>query len=264
MPSAPINHIWMNYEVHGAGAPLLLIAGLSDDLSTWRLQGEAFARRYQVITFDNRGAGQTEKPRGPYSTSQMAADARGILDVLGIERAHVVGVGMGGMIAQEFAVAYPERLDRLVLACTCMAPSEANRRLYRFWQRAAPAVGVRQIKEEALLWHFTPSLFEDARKAEAVAAAFLRGGEQPLDAYLSQLQSILAHDSTASVSQIAAPTLVLGAPEDRLCTPDQVRRLQQAVPGAELAFTAHGANGCLWEYPEQLNSAVLGFIEQRA
>ena len=261
MPSTPINHIWVNYEVHGTGDPLLLIAGQSDDLNTWGEQVEAFAHRYRVITFDNRGAGQTEKPGGPYTTGQMAADARGILDVLGIERAHIVGVSMGGMIAQEFAVAYPERLDRLVLACTCMAPSAANRRLYRFWQRAAPAAGVRLLKEEALLWYFTPALFEHGRKLEVASAAFLRGGEQPLNAFLSQLQSILDHDSTTSLSQVTAPTLVLGAPEDRLCTPDQLRRVQQAIPGAELAFTEHGGHGVLWEAPEEFNATVLAFLE---
>jgi 3-oxoadipate enol-lactonase len=260
MPSAPINHIWMNYEVHGTGEPLLLIAGLSDDLGVWREQVEAFAHHYRVITFDNRGAGQTEKPRGPYSTGQMAADARGLLDVLGIERAHVVGASMGGMIAQEFAVAYPERLDRLVLACTCAAPSEANRRLYRFWLRAAPALGVRQLKEEALLWYFTPTLFEDARRVERLSALSLRGGDQPLDAYLSQVQGMLDHDTAAYLPQITAPTLVLGAPEDRLCTPDQVRWMQQAIPGAELAFTEHGAHGSLWEAPEEFNAAVMAFL----
>jgi 3-oxoadipate enol-lactonase len=261
MPSAPINHIWMNYEVHGKGAPLLLIAGLSEDLSSWELQVEAFARHYRVITFDNRGVGQTEKSRGPYTTGQMAADARGILDVLGIGQAHVMGVSMGGMIAQEFAVAYPERVDRLVLACTCAAPSEANRRLYRFWQRAAPAVGVRQLKEEALLWHFTPTFLEHISGVEMLPSALLRDSEQPLDAYLSQLQSILSHDSTSYLSQIGARTLVLGAPEDRLCTPEQVRQLQHGIPGAELAITEHGAHGCLWEAPEEFNAAVLGFLE---
>jgi 3-oxoadipate enol-lactonase len=251
----------MNYEVHGAGAPLLLIAGLSEDLSSWELQVEAFARQYTVITFDNRGVGLTEKSRGPYTTGQMAADARGILDVLGIERAHTVGVSMGGMIAQEFAVAYPERVDRLVLGCTCAAPSEVSRRLYRFWQRAAPAVGVRQLREEALLWHFTPAYLENTRKVETAPSTLVRGSEQPLDAYLSQLQSILSHDSTPHLSRIGAQTLVLGAPEDRLCTPEQVRQLQLGIPGAELIITDHGAHGCLWEAPEEFNAAVLAFLK---
>src|SRR5207244_9110172 len=102
MPTTRANDITINYEVHGDGAPLLLINGLADDLTSWAYQMEDLAARYRTIVFDNRGIGGTDKPPGPYTTAQMAADARGLVDELGIERAHVLGVSMGGMIAQEF------------------------------------------------------------------------------------------------------------------------------------------------------------------
>src|SRR5215831_4658052 len=105
MPTVRVNDITVNYEVAGEGEPLLLINGLADDLTSWAYQLEDFARHYRVISFDNRGVGATDKPAGPYTTAQMAGDARGLLDALGVERAHVLGVSMGGMIAQEFALA---------------------------------------------------------------------------------------------------------------------------------------------------------------
>ncbi len=108
MPIAHANNIAINYEVHGDGEPLIMINGLADDLSSWAYQTEEFARHFKVIIFDNRGIGGTDKPEGRYTTAEMAADARGLLNHLGIERAHVLGVSMGGMIAQEFALAYPD------------------------------------------------------------------------------------------------------------------------------------------------------------
>src|SRR5579864_6089252 len=110
MATARVGDIAINYEVQGDGEPLIMINGLADDLTSWAAQTEEFARHYKTIVFDNRGIGGTDKPAGKYTTAQMAADARGLLDALGVERAHVIGTSMGGMIAQEFAINYPERV----------------------------------------------------------------------------------------------------------------------------------------------------------
>ncbi|MCK4963645.1 MAG: alpha/beta fold hydrolase, partial [Dehalococcoidia bacterium] len=122
MPTTKVGDINMYYEVHGEGEPLLLIMGLGSDLTSWIFQIPEFSKKYQVIAFDNRGVGRTDAPDVPYSTAMMADDTTGLLDALGIEKAHVLGLSMGGFIAQELAVKYPQRVKSLVLAATAAGP----------------------------------------------------------------------------------------------------------------------------------------------
>jgi 3-oxoadipate enol-lactonase len=260
MPTTRVNDITVNYEVYGSGEPLLLINGLADDLSSWAYQIDDFKQHYQVIAFDNRGIGNTDKPAGNYTTEQMAADAHGLLDALGIARAHVLGVSMGGMIAQEFAIAYPERVHKLLLCCTCSEASAANTRLYRIWQETADVIGLPQMMKEVLLWCFTPEFFQDHPDTAQETEEALTGIAQPVAAYLSQLHSIQAHNATARLDQISAPTLVLGAPKDLIFPPNQSQQIHGGIPGSRLTFTAHGGHAFLWEAPEEFNRAVLEFL----
>ncbi len=260
MPTARANNITVYYEVHGTGEPLLLINGLADDTSAWRNQIEHFARRYTTIIFDNRGVGGSDKPPGGYTTAQMAADAVGLLDALTIDRAHVLGTSMGGMIAQELAIAFPARVDKLLLCCTCGAPSEVNKRLYRFWETAAQTIGLGEVMREVMLWCFTDQFFQlrptEAAEAEAAFAAIT----QPIDAYLSQLHSLQVHDAMARLGAIQAPTLVLGAPKDLLYPPHQTEQLYQGIPHATLRFTTHGGHSFRREVPDEFNTAALEFL----
>src|SRR5262245_54107488 len=118
MPRIEINDINLYYEIHGEGAPLLLIYGLAGRGAGFARQIPALSERFRVIIFDNRGVGETDQPEEPYSIPQMADDAAGLLDALGIESAHVFGVSMGGMIAQELALRYPDSVKKLALGCT--------------------------------------------------------------------------------------------------------------------------------------------------
>ncbi|HVA88421.1 MAG TPA: alpha/beta fold hydrolase [Chloroflexota bacterium] len=260
MPTTPVYGVMINYEVHGEGEPLLLINGLADDLSSWAYQLEDFKQHYKVIMFDNRGVGESGKPAGPYTTAQMAADARVLLDSLGIAAAHVLGVSMGGMIAQEFALAYPERVKKLLLCCTCSEPSAANTRLYQVWQETAPVLGLPQMMKEVLLWCFTPEFFQEHPETARETEEALTGIAQPVAAYLSQLHSIQVHNATARLGRITAPTLVLGAPQDLIFPPSQSRRIHAGIPSSQLVFTEHGGHAFLWEVADEFNRAVLDFL----
>jgi 3-oxoadipate enol-lactonase len=260
MPKVQANGLTINYEIHGTGEPLLLVNGLADDLSSWASQVEPFSRRYQVIIFDNRGIGETDKPAGGYTTAEMAADAVSLLGALNIPRAHVVGVSMGGMIAQEIALRYPERVNKLLLCCTCSEASEANKRLYRIWQETAPTLGLPQMMKEVLLWCFTPEFFQEHPQAARETEEALTGISQPVEAYLSQLYSIQEHNATSRLGGISAPTLVLGAPNDLIFPPFQSRQLHEGIPGSTLRFTEHGGHAFLWEAADKFNQAVLEFL----
>ena len=118
MPKARVNGISINYSVEGRGEPLFLIMGFSGSKMAWFFQRGAFRKHFQVVTFDNRGVGQSDKPPGPYSMKMFADDTVGLMDHLGIDKAHVLGASMGGMIAQHIALSHPERVRKLVLSCT--------------------------------------------------------------------------------------------------------------------------------------------------
>lgn len=260
MPAVRANGITLNYDVHGMGEPLLLINGLADDIAAWVNQNEDFARCYTTIVFDNRGVGGSDKPPGDYTTAQMAADAVGLLDALAVERAHVLGTSMGGMIAQELAIAFPERVNKLVLCCTCAEPSEANSRLYHYWDLAARTLGLGEMMKEVMLWCFTPEFFQTRQEEAARTEEAFAGTTQPVDAYLSQLHALQAHNTTARLGAIAAPTLVLGAPHDLLFPPRQSEQLHRNIPHATLRFTAHGGHAFRREVPTEFNASVLEFL----
>ncbi|MCK5654501.1 MAG: alpha/beta fold hydrolase, partial [Dehalococcoidia bacterium] len=118
MPKAKVNEVNIDYAVHGQGEPLVLIQGLGGPRSGWIFQTRAFGKYYRVITFDNRGVGKSDKPGGSYTVRTMADDTIALLDYLGVDKAHVLGISLGGMIAQEIAINYPERVRKLILACT--------------------------------------------------------------------------------------------------------------------------------------------------
>ena len=118
MPAVHANGIEINYEIYGSGPPLTMIMGMGCSARQWQWMGPVFAESFKVITFDNRGAGRSGKPEMDYSTEMFADDTCALMDVLGIPRTHLFGVSVGGMIAQRFALKYPERVERLVLGCT--------------------------------------------------------------------------------------------------------------------------------------------------
>src|SRR3990172_9311716 len=115
MPTAPVRDLMMYYEEAGSGEPLVLIMGLGGDLQGWAFQAPVLAQHFRVITFDNRGAGRTSAPDRPSSIAAMADDTAGLMDYLGIQKAHVLGFSMGGYIAQELALSRPDRVDQLIL-----------------------------------------------------------------------------------------------------------------------------------------------------
>lgn len=263
MPIEHLNGIDLHYRVDGDGdarETVLLINGLADDLETWAGQVPALVGAgYRVVSFDNRGIGRSGKPAGPYTTELLAADAKALVDHLGLADLHLLGVSMGGMIAQRYALSCPSDLRSLTLACTYAAPGPFCTRMFAMWADLAPVLGVPFVMRDVTLWAFTLEFF---RSREAELAEFetaMQFLDQPVHAYLAQLAVIQEHDATSELAALDVPTLVLAGEQDILIPTDLSRELHSAIPGAIWRATP-GGHACLWEYPDAFNAAVLEFL----
>jgi len=274
MSTAAINGIDVYYEEHGSGDPLLLIMGLAADSVAWMFQLPDFSAKYRTIVFDNRGVGRTSKPAGPYTISQMADDAAGLLDSLDVRRAHVLGVSMGGMIAQELALRHPQRVRGLVLGCTYAKPDEGVGRqlessLKVFGGSRGPngelQVDLSKLDPMMFFQHLLPTVFNppfimnELPKLMQVFSGALQYGFS-MDAILAQVVATQKHDTLDRLGKITAPTLVLTGDNDLLIPSANSDILAAKVPGAKLTKIPGGSHGFNFETPDTFNTAVLEFL----
>ncbi|MEU8055335.1 alpha/beta fold hydrolase [Microbispora bryophytorum] len=261
MSTAFVNGITINYELEGEGPEtVVLVNGLADDLATWEAQVPALLDAgLRVLRFDNRGIGASDKPAGPYTSRLLADDAKALVDHLGLTGIHLAGVSMGGVIAQEYALAYPDDLKSLTLACTYAAPGPFCSRMFALWADMAREMGVPTVMRDVGLWAFTVPFFEERPEEAAEFDTAMAEMTMTVEAYLSQLNVIQTHDTTERLAQLTAPTLVLAGEEDILIPVRLSRRLHEAVPEARWA-TVPGGHACLWETPEPFNTTLIDFV----
>lgn len=263
MPTEHLNGIDLHYQVQGQGEQtVLLINGLADDLTTWAYQVPALVEAgYRVITFDNRGIGGTSRPAGPYSAELLAADAKALVDHLGMTDLHLMGVSMGGMIAQQYALAHPQDLRSLTLACTYAAPGPFCSRMFDMWADLAPVQGVPFVMRDVTLWAFTVPFFSQREAELREFETAMRYLDMTVPAYLAQLAVIQQHDTTSRLHTVEVPTLVLAGEQDILIPTSLSRELHRLIPGS-LWRTTPGGHGCIWEHPDAFNRAFLDFLSQ--
>jgi 3-oxoadipate enol-lactonase len=280
MPTASVNSITLNYTIShpptgttGPGTWLVLINGLADDLQTWSANIPAFTSAgYRVLAYDNRGIGLTSRPKGPYTAELLASDLHALLLHLDIERFHLLGVSMGGMIAQAYALKYPNGDDvgdgdgdgdgegttemlSLSLCCTYAAPSTFCERMFGLWAEMAERMGVRDVMRDVTLWAFTVPFFRERREELEAVEEGLRGLEMGLGEYLAQLNVIRTFDSTGKLGELRdggkglggvgeGRVMVLAGEEDILIPVVLSRELGEAVLGS-VWRTTRGGHGCL-------------------
>ena len=166
MPTITANGVELAYQIDGDGPEtLVLVNGLADTKETWEAQLPAFAERYRVVTYDNRGVGETLDAARPVHHPQMADDLAALVDGLGLERFHLLGVSMGGMIAQEYAIANADRLLSASFCCTYSYPGAVLPAHVLVLARPRPHLGVGFTQREVMLWAFTTDFFEQRRRA---------------------------------------------------------------------------------------------------
>jgi pimeloyl-ACP methyl ester carboxylesterase len=252
----------MHYEDVGSGEPLVLIMGFGGDHMAWALQMADFSVRHRLIVFDNRGVGQTDAPDHPYTTRMMAGDALGLMDALGIDRAHVLGVSMGGMIAQELALASPERVRSLHLACTLGRPDAYMLALNSAWREMRIGLGRESTLRALGLWLFSPTTY--AERPELIEALLQNSLANPypqsLAGFLRQGEAVAAHDALERLSAIRCPTLVSVAEDDILVPPRFAREIVARIEDAELRLVTTAGHGYFLERPDVFNELSLDFI----
>jgi 3-oxoadipate enol-lactonase len=256
VPLASVGENELFYVEQGEGFPLVLIHGLAGDHSAWAPQLPRLSARYRTIAFDNRGAGQSTQRDEPVSTEDLARDTLGLMDSLGLERAHVVGRSMGGAVAQQMALLEPDRVASLVLLASFARLDPlgmrvlANMREVLEWTESWTAHARHSVQ------NFVSARFFNEQPDAVAAIEGLIGGETRLQAcYVRQNHACLEHDTLDRLEQIRCPTLVLGGGRDPICSPTATAWLGR-IPGSETVLFEESSHFFLLEEPERFMTTL--------
>jgi len=264
LPTIQTGRLNTYYELHGEGEPLLLIRGLGSTCDGFKAQVEGLSPYFRVISFDNRCVGRTDQPQVPFTIADMADDTAALIDALGFKSVHVFGVSLGGMVAQELVLRHPEKVRRLVLACTHAGPRTASR---------SPEWAVqifnesRDMPREAALRHSIPLLFskktvEERPELIEETLAVMANNNQPKTSYLLQLGAVMLHDTADRLGRITHPTLVLTGTEDTLVDPDNSRLIARLIPGARLLEFEEAGHVFFTEKADEVNRVLVDFFNE--
>ena len=241
------------WERHGVGPPLVLIHGLGYARWGWEPVVEPLARSFDTILFDNRGIGESDAPPGPYTAAEMAADAVQVLDEAGVERANVVGTSLGGMIAQELALGYPERVEKLVLACTTPGGPQAF---------PMPQRTVELMQARATLREYVQNALEPDPRPELVdrILAHRERTAQGFEPWAAQAAAGATFDAHDRLGSLTAPTLVQHGDGDVVVDPGNAGLLAAAIRGARTSMYAGCGHLFMWQEPERFVSELEEFL----
>jgi 3-oxoadipate enol-lactonase len=239
---------------------VLFIQGLGADKNLWNVQRFGLGWHCQAIALDNRGAGRSDKPHGPYSLEQMALDAINVLDHAGVATAHVVGASMGGAIAQLLTIAYPERVRSLTLACTSCRNHAWRRELLTDWRDTATEHGMGAMTRHAARWVIGPRSFRRLMPAMGWLGPLAFGGSP--HGFVAQVDAILAADEglAPALASIHVPTLVIVGNQDILTPRGDSEELAELIATAELVVISGAAHGLMVEHGTTFNRIFGEFL----
>ena len=249
------------WDEQGQGEPLLLIMGLGYPSNLWHRTRPILSQHFHTVAFDNRGVGQSDVPSGPYSISTMASDAAAVLDAAGFSSAHIFGISMGGMIAQEFALQYPARTRSLILGCTSAGGPTA----VRAERKVADILMARGMTLEQAREAILPYIYDSSTAREKVEEdlSLRRRWLPSLAGYMAQLQGILAWEAYSRIPQITAPTLVIHGKSDALVPPGNGELIAGRIPGAKLVLIDHASHLFLTDQTDVANKEILEFLSSQ-
>jgi 3-oxoadipate enol-lactonase len=265
MPKVKVNDITMNYEQQGAGEPLLLIPYLSADNACYAFQVAEYAKYFTCFSIDPRGAGETDKPAGTYSTEMFADDVAAFMQAIGIDRAHVFGLSLGGAIGMWLAAKYPGRVKSLSLHSSWSKSDPFMKAVVQGWQAMARGMG--SVTEMVILgifpWCFTPELYASKPDYIASLADFVRSRpKQPVDAFLRQSDAVIAHDAEAQLSRIKVPTQIGFGRRDVVTSTRLAQHLHEGIAGSQVVLFDDCAHAPIYENVAEFNARTLAFLKR--
>ena len=264
MPRARVGELELFYDEEGAGEPVIVLMGLGGDHQGWHFVRPELARHHRVILLDNRDAGASDEARSPYGLADMAMDAVGLMDQLGIERFHVVGASMGGAIAQHMALVAPTRVASLVLASTWGRTDAFLTAVLGTWRRLVEILAPEEFLAALSPWAFTHR-FLAAPTPEVVALQAKlrqRGPLKSAPAYQRQVDACLAHDTLDLLALLRTPTLLLVGEDDILTPSRYSRAIAASLLSAEVMLLPGTGHACFLETPRPFATRVLRFLAQ--
>jgi pimeloyl-ACP methyl ester carboxylesterase len=266
MPKVKVNEITMNYDQQGTGEPLILIPYLAADYACYAFQVADYAKNFTCISVDLRGAGETDKPEGTYSTDLFADDVAALMQALGIERAHIAGLSLGAATGLWLAARYPDKVKSLSLHSSWTKTDPFLKSVVEGWR--VMARGLESVPEMVILgifpWCFTPELYAARPEYIDALADFVRGRPtQPLDAFMRQSNAVIAHDVESQLGMIQAPTQITFGRHDMVCSTRFADRLK-TIPQSEMVIFEGCAHAPIYEKVDEFNQTTLEFLNRHS
>lgn len=260
MPIIKLSEVSINYEIDGSGETVALINGLTMDVNGWIGQVGEFSKHFKVLRHDCRGQGKSDKPDMPYTHALLAKDLHELMDKLGIDRAHLVGISNGGMIAQVFALNYPEKVGKIVLVDTTSRISPIVDRALDAWIAAAQAGGIALLFDIALPSLFAESFIEKNSELLKTLKELSIGRNTP-EAVVNLAKGCKTLDVTERLSEIDKPTLIIHGEEDILIPLKHAAVLHEKIKGSTLRVIKDCGHVPPIEKPEEFNRLVIEFLK---
>jgi pimeloyl-ACP methyl ester carboxylesterase len=267
MPKVKANNITMNYEKQGTGEPLILIPFLSADQACYAFQVPDYSKHLTCFSIDLRGSGETDKPEGNYTTELFADDIAALMQVLGIEKAHVSGVSLGAATGMWLAAKYPNKVKSLSLHSAWSKSDPFLKVVVETWQIMAKGLGnvAEMVIKGIFPWCFTPELYAARPDYINALSDFVKGRPaQPVDAFMRQSNAVISHDCESHLGDIKAPTLITFGRYDMVTSTRFADRLKNNIKNSELVIFEGCSHAGLYEKTEEFNQKTLEFLKRHS
>jgi pimeloyl-ACP methyl ester carboxylesterase len=256
----------MNYDQQGSGEPLILIPYLAADSACYAFQVAEYAKHFTCISIDPRGAGETDKPEGTYSTELFADDVSAFMQALGVDRAHISGLSLGAAIGVWLAAKYSDKVKSLSLHSPWTKTDPFLKAVVESWQLLARALGsVPELIVTGIFpWCFTPELYANQEYMQSLAGFVRSRPAQPVDAFIRQTEAVLAHAVEPQPRQVSAPTQITFGRHDLVTSTRFAPALTESISGSELIVFENCSHAPIYENVDEFNQQTLEFLQRHS
>lgn len=250
------------YHERGSGEPLVLIMGFGADGTVWEKHAAVYEKHFRCIILDNRGVGKSDQPAGPYTTLMMAKDTIAVMDHAGVKQAHVAGISMGGAIAQEIAINFPDRVKKLLLVCTWPRFNNYAKAVYENLKHIRASVSGEHFTELLQLWIFAPPYYQDhwSELKEGAIEAGKNPTPQSRSGFEGQLDACINHDTVERLNKIKAPVMITAGLMDIFTPPAFSELIHEKINNSIYSTYPNGGHVHHWEDLERFNRETTDFL----